>query len=308
MIPVKPIDPDDLPLYAMQLLTPEQMEELTLQLQHSVEGRKVLSEVYGDLSLFAQSTEMHAPPTTARQRLMKHVAREKKVIPQELLRSDHLRQDGTRQDGTRQDGTRHDGTRQDGATPIDSYTPGASALPGPAPRSAGSRIAPWLGWAIAASVGAFAFTEHQANQNLQSSLAANRRVLRSSEGAAEAASAALNTIKDPAAVHATLTSAEIKPLPSGRVSYVADKGSLVFLASNLAPLESNKTYELWVIPADGRDPVPAGTFKPDEHGYASVIMPELMKGVPAKAFGVTIENAEGSASPTPPILLKGAPS
>ncbi len=306
MIPVKPIDPDDLPLYAMQLLTPEQMEELTLQLQHSVEGRRVLSEVYGDLSLFAQTTEMHAPPATARQRLMKHVAREKKVVPQDLLRQDALRQDALRQDALRPDGLREDGTRPDGATPIDSYTAGASAAP--APRSAASRIAPWLGWAIAAGVGAFAFTQHQANQSLESSLAANRRVLLSSQGAAEAASAALNTIKDPAAVHATLTSAEIQPLPSGRVSYVADKGSLVFLASNLAPLEPNKTYELWVIPADGRDPVPAGTFKPDEHGYASVIMPELMKGVPAKAFGVTIENAEGSSAPTPPILLKGAPS
>jgi len=37
-----------------------------------------------------------------------------------------------------------------------------------------------------------------------------------------------------------------------------------------------------------------------------VVMPELPKGVPAKAFGVTIEKASGSDTPTAPILLAGA--
>ena len=62
MIPVKPIDPDDLSLYAMQLLSPEEMEEMRLQLQHSVEARRILAETYGSLSLFAISAETHDPP------------------------------------------------------------------------------------------------------------------------------------------------------------------------------------------------------------------------------------------------------
>jgi hypothetical protein len=37
-----------------------------------------------------------------------------------------------------------------------------------------------------------------------------------------------------------------------------------------------------------------------------VLLPPLPKGVPAKAFGVTIEKAEGSATPTSPIILVGA--
>ena len=51
--------------------------------------------------------------------------------------------------------------------------------------------------------------------------------------------------------------------------------------------------------------MPAGVFHPDEHGNASVIMPPIPKGVEAKAFGVTIENAGGSSTPTLPIIMVG---
>ena len=44
-------------------------------------------------------------------------------------------------------------------------------------------------------------------------------------------------------------------------------------------------------PADGRDPIPSpAPSSRMSNGYASVVMPELAKGVPAKAFGVTIED------------------
>jgi len=75
---------------------------------------------------------------------------------------------------------------------------------------------------------------------------------------------------------------------------------------DLEQLAQDKTYELWVIPANGQAPIPAGLFRPDAAGSASVVLPPLPKGVPAKAFGVTIEKAEGSATPTAPILLAGA--
>jgi anti-sigma-K factor RskA len=47
-------------------------------------------------------------------------------------------------------------------------------------------------------------------------------------------------------------------------------------------------------------------FRPDSTGSASLILPPLPAGVPAKAFGVTVERAEGSDTPTTPILLVGA--
>ena len=287
MIPIKHIDPEDLPLYAMHLLSPDEMEELTLHLQHSVQARRMLSEIYGDLSIFAQSAEMNEPPASARQRLMKNVAREKKDLPAHPL------------------------DQYAAAAPIPFATRDSSATfldEEPAHKSIASRALPWIGWAIAAGIGIFSFNLAQENDQLKRSVTTERAEVLKTQTADEAANALLQAMKDPAAVHATLTTAEARPLPAGRISYSPDKGSLIFIASNLLPLQPYKTYELWVIPADGRDPVPAGTFKPDEHGYASVVMPELAKGVPAKAFGVTIEDAEGSATPTAPILLKGSPS
>ncbi len=280
MIPVKHIDPDDLPLYAMQLLPPDEMEEMSLHLQHSVEARRLLSEIYADLSIFAHSAEMHSPPALARQRLMKHVAREKKVVPM-----------------------------QPGAA--GAYTPrlGAALLEEePAKKSVAARVLPWVGWALAAGMLLPVISFYQQREQLRNSIAANNAQMQQTQMSAELANTVMETVKDPTAVHATLTSSEVKPPPQGRASYVSDKGSLVFLASNLDPLKAYQTYELWLIPADGRDPIPAGTFRPDSHGNASVVMPPLPKGVQAKAFGVTIEDGEGSQTPTAPIILKGAAS
>jgi anti-sigma-K factor RskA len=57
--------------------------------------------------------------------------------------------------------------------------------------------------------------------------------------------------------------------------------------------------------ASGADAVPAGIFKPDLNGNASVVMPDLPKGVQAKGFAVTIEDDGGTKQPTLPIVLVG---
>ena len=49
--------------------------------------------------------------------------------------------------------------------------------------------------------------------------------------------------------------------------------------------------------------MPAGLFKPDANGNASVVLPELPKNVAAKGFGVTVEADGGSPAPTLPIVL-----
>jgi anti-sigma-K factor RskA len=43
-------------------------------------------------------------------------------------------------------------------------------------------------------------------------------------------------------------------------------------------------------------------------GTATVVLPPLVPGIAAKAFGVTVEKAGGSDSPTSPIILSGATS
>ena len=52
-------------------------------------------------------------------------------------------------------------------------------------------------------------------------------------------------------------------------------------------------------------PIPAGTFRPDTFGNASVVMPALPAGTSAKGFAVTIENEGGSPTPTSAIILAG---
>ena len=283
MIPVKHIDPDDLALYAMQLLPADETEEMSLHLQHSVEARRVLSEIYGDLSLFAHSAEMHSPPALARQRLMKHVAREKKAVPIDSM--------------------------QAGV-----YAPRASTLfaEEPVKKSSTAKVLAWTGWAIAAGLLVAAGVLYQQNDHLKTQAAIAAVRLHGAQASAEQAALVLDTVQDPGAVRVALTSTGTKPPANGRVSYLADKGSLVFIASNLDPLEAYKTYELWLIPKgeDGQPgvPVPAGTFKPDIHGNAAVVLPEIPKGLVAAMFGVTVEDGDGSTTPTMPIVLKGQAS
>ena len=82
----------------------------------------------------------------------------------------------------------------------------------------------------------------------------------------------------------------------------------MLLAGNLNPLPAHKTYELWLLPANGAQPMPAGTFKPDARGSAALVLSQFGDGVAAKGFAVTIEDEPGSTVPTMPIVLSGAPS
>jgi anti-sigma-K factor RskA len=115
----------------------------------------------------------------------------------------------------------------------------------------------------------------------------------------------LDVLTAPNAQRVLLTSVKTAAVPTGRAVYLADRGGLIFQANNLAYLPQDRIYELWVIPANGSAPIPAGLFRPDATGSASLVLPPLPKGIPAKAFGVTIEKAEGSATPTAPIILSG---
>jgi anti-sigma-K factor RskA len=112
-------------------------------------------------------------------------------------------------------------------------------------------------------------------------------------------------IIEPEAQRVTLVAAKTPPQPQGKAFYLRSRNSLVFLANNMPALPPQKAYELWLIPTSG-NPIPAGLFKPDAHGSASVVNPPLPAGTEAKAFAITVENEGGSAAPTTPILMMGA--
>lgn len=99
--------------------------------------------------------------------------------------------------------------------------------------------------------------------------------------------------------------AETDTAPVGHAVYSSVTGRLVFTAANMAALPPGKAYELWLLPATGSAPVAAGTFVPDLAGNGAIIFPSLPENVPAKGFGITVEDAQGSAKPTSPILLIG---
>lgn len=108
------------------------------------------------------------------------------------------------------------------------------------------------------------------------------------------------------AQHVLLTSAKVHPAPSARAVYLASRGELILQATNLTLVPEGKAYELWIIPSNGKPPVPAGVFRPDSSGNASLVLPQLPAGVEAKAFGITVEPDRGSNTPTLPIVLSGA--
>lgn len=118
------------------------------------------------------------------------------------------------------------------------------------------------------------------------------------------ARAVVATLTATDAMTVTLVAAKTPPQPQGKVMYVKDRASLIFLASNMPQAPAQKAYELWLIPTQGA-PMPAGMFKPDSRGSAMVLNPPLGAGVEAKAFAITVEPEAGSSTPTMPIVMIG---
>jgi anti-sigma-K factor RskA len=109
----------------------------------------------------------------------------------------------------------------------------------------------------------------------------------------------------PDAQHVSLVATGAKVQPEAKAVYSSRQHSLVLLADHLTPLPAHKIYELWLLPANGSNPLPAGTFKPDERGSAALVLSQFGGGSEAKGFAVTVENEPGSTTPTMPIVLSG---
>ncbi|HEY1527289.1 MAG TPA: anti-sigma factor [Candidatus Angelobacter sp.] len=104
----------------------------------------------------------------------------------------------------------------------------------------------------------------------------------------------------------TLVSQKRPPQPQIKTVYSKQQGSLLLMASNLTPLPEDKIYQLWLLPADGSAPMPAGWFKPDGKGNGMMFHKMSAAGIIAKSFAITIEPAGGSQTPTMPIVMEPA--
>lgn len=163
----------------------------------------------------------------------------------------------------------------------------------------------WPGWAAAAVAVVFAVFLWRENFELQQMLTLVDAQAAENARQLEALRKIAAPILEPDAERVTLVAAKASPQPQGKAFYLRKRNSLVFLANNMPALPPQKAYELWLIPTSG-NPIPAGVFRPDAHGSATVVDPPLPSGVEAKAFAITVENEAGAATPTLPIVMMGA--
>jgi anti-sigma-K factor RskA len=162
-----------------------------------------------------------------------------------------------------------------------------------------------LGWAAAAVVVVLAVSLWRENSALRQTLVSATSQAAQSRRELEELRRIAAPILEPDAQRVTLVSTKAAPQPQGKAFYLRNRSSLVFLANNMPALPPHKAYELWLIPVSGA-PIPAGVFKPDAQGSASVVNPVLPATVEAKAFAITVENDTGATVPTMPILMMGA--
>jgi anti-sigma-K factor RskA len=101
---------------------------------------------------------------------------------------------------------------------------------------------------------------------------------------------ALSILDDPAAKDVVFG----VPNARGRVFVSPGKG-VVLMAAHLPTLQADQTFELWLIPAQGK-PVPAGTFQGNEDSTAVYVHPGPVDN--AAAVAVTVEPKGGSPQPT----------
>jgi len=162
----------------------------------------------------------------------------------------------------------------------------------------------WLGWASTAAVVVFAASLWKENGSLKQDLSSLRTLASQQTLELERTRSIASAITDPQVQHFTVVALKTPPQPQGKAFYLRNRSNLVFVANNMPVLPPQKAYELWLIPAQGA-PIPAGVFKPDARGSATVVNPPLPAGTEAKAFAITVENESGATTPTMPIVMMG---
>jgi hypothetical protein len=317
---------DDLALFALQLLEGEELEQALDHLELCEDCRHDVARFQGDLAGYALAgSEVHTPPAAAREKLMQAVAKEKKSVPERsvapLRRSSaavpvaQIPLSAYAAPEAEEPAPVHDGEiflAARGRRLLDADVPEEDTFHRTPRRGANPVLAAlgWTGWAVAAGLAVAAGMQYRDRQTVQSEYTAQNAALARANSSLDEAEAALHTMSDAGAMQVSL---HVPPAtgappaePEGHASYDARTGALVFIGDHLPALPQGKTYELWLLPPDkSAAPVPAGMFKPDARGVASVMMPDIPKGLPAQGFGVTVENDGGSQKPTLPIVMVG---
>lgn len=300
----------DLAMFAMQLLDEERHQATAEHVGECAFCRQELARLQGDLATCAYGVEMHAPNPIVRERVMHRVAREKRVAPpvEEVSPAPRIEAAAVTPEEAEEPTLEFRRRSPEGKPARRLREQDPHERPRKPTGGPGRSIFLWLGWAAAIGLAGVGAKLYQQQVEYKARLGVQASELTQLSGDAAKARRLLRVMTDPSAQHILLSSPETDTasLAEGHVIYEADRGSLILLADHLAALDADKTYELWLIPSDGHDPVPAGIFRPDEKGNGSVILPSLPRAIPVKAFGVTVEDGAGSQTPTMPIVLAGS--
>ncbi len=163
----------------------------------------------------------------------------------------------------------------------------------------------WLGWVLAAVFAVAAAVQAHHMAWLRGQLNAAQGSAAQMKVQLDHANQVVAVLSSPQSTHVVLTETRQPVHPMGQVSWLANQGALVFVAGGLRDLPSDKAYELWLIPKDGKAPIPAGLFRPDADHGATVVLPPLPADTEARKFEVTVEPGHGSETPSLPIVMQG---
>ena len=152
------LDEDELTLYALQLLSSAEESKVEAQLSESSADRRRLAEVRLLLGLYAEATvETQDVPAESLSRLMRSIQKEKAVLPM----------------------------------PVQS-----AAISSPQSKSVGSKVLPWMGWAIAATLLVVVGWQHERSANLNNAVQTQASLTRQTAEEAATAAHERDTVRD----------------------------------------------------------------------------------------------------------------
>jgi anti-sigma-K factor RskA len=185
----------------------------------------------------------------------------------------------------------------------------AQSRTSPAPAASRERAPGFFsGWRAAILVPAFALLAiatgvlWRQNRDLDRQLAALRASAQQQQQQIIEAREAADLIGSGDTVTVALAQQPGQPQGAAHVMYNMKMGMLMF-DGEIAPAPATKSYQLWVVPTDGK-PINAGVFNPVT-GHADHWMMKMPPGLSPKMFAITLEPSGGMPQPTGPMVLIG---
>ena len=272
-----PTREEDFDLYALGALEGDEKLAIESHVASCAACTEKLAEARGRIALLALAAPQVAPSAAVKQRLMQQVRT-------------HAETNAERSDAARE------------SQPAPARTPRESE------RSAGFFGRWWAAvllpaGAVLAVATILLWTE---NRQLDRELAALRAALRENtqqqQQQLQDARQVADMLESRDTVTVSLAQQPGMPIGAAHVMYNSKMGMLMY-DGELAPAPAAKSYQLWLVPADGK-PISAGVFNPVS-GRTDHMMMKLPPGIAAREFAVSLEPAGGMPQPTGPMVLIG---